>query len=269
MVKCEFCDEEFENKAQMHYHWGEEHEEEINSHQKEKVKKARRKKEEERKEVNAKRKKLAGYSLFGLLSVVVIGLVAYQVIPTLMAGPDQQEEFPLEDRPMLGSEDAEVTVVEFGDYLCPYCMQWEFEVKEQLEQEGYFEEDGGVQFYYLHYPVVDPVGSTNAAVAAECAAEQDHDEFWEFHTALFEVQQEIDYDTASLVNLADSRTDLDLDEFEQCVSNQDTLQTVNNDEGVAVQNEVTGTPTVFINGQRVPNAMDFGQVQSMIDRELQ
>ncbi len=261
MAECDFCGEEFENTARLHYHWGEEHEDELNSHQKEKVKKARRKKEEEKQEITARRKKLAGYGLFGTLTILVVGFLALQVLPTLVAGPDQQEEFPLDDRPVLGEEDANVTIVEFGDYLCPYCADFEFQVKDRLEDEGYFDEDGGVNFYYLHFPVA---GGENEAVAAECVAEQDHDAFWDFHNALFQ-----ESNIGSLTDLAEAETEgLDYEELEQCIDNRETIDIVNRDQEVGYQNEVSGTPTVFINGQNVPNALDYAQIESMIEQEL-
>jgi len=48
MAECNFCDKEFENKVDLHVHWGQEHEDELNSHQKDKVKKAERKKNEKK-----------------------------------------------------------------------------------------------------------------------------------------------------------------------------------------------------------------------------
>jgi len=275
MEKCDYCDKEFENKAKLHYHWGEEHEDELNSHQKDKVKKARRKKENEKKEITAKRKQMAGYGLFGVLSLVVIGFLAFQIVPLLTAGPDQQEDFPLEDRPVLGNEDANVTLVEFGDYACTFCGDFEFDVKDRLEDEGYFDEDGGVNFYYLHYPLpVDPVGSELSAVSAECVADQDQDEFWNFHSALFVQQNQfeqglIDYSEETMLDIAEDETEgLDYDQLEQCIDDRETVNIVNNDRSVGDANQVSGTPTVFLNGQNVPNPTDYSQVESMIEREL-
>ena len=184
-----------------------------------------------------------------------------------MAGPDQQEEFPLDDRAVLGEEDANVTMVEFGDYLCPFCQEFEFTTKNQLQEDGYFE-SGDLNSYYLHFPVVDTAGSTNAAVAAECAYNQGNDEYWNLHDTLFEVQQEIGYDDQSLIDLAEENTNVDIEEFESCVTGQETIDTVNNDQNVARANAVDSTPTVFINGERVPDPMDYSQVEAMIESEL-
>lgn len=268
MVNCKFCDEEFENKTKMHYHWGEEHEDELNSHQKDKVKKARRKKEEERKQIQAQRKRRAGIALGGIVTVLLIGLVAYQILPHLTAGPDQQDDFNLEDRPVYGSADANVTIVEFGDYACPFCRDFEFQVKESLDEAGYFD-SGDVNFYYQHYILpVDPFLSETAAHATECTAEQDHDEYWNFHTAILENQDNIG-DIDRLMEVAEESTDgLDYDQLESCITSQDHSDTISADQSVARSNNVDGTPTVFINGERVPDPLDYSQVEGMIEREL-
>lgn len=73
MVECEYCDEEFEDETELHLHWGEEHEDEITSHEEEKVKKAEREKDKEKQRKKAKRKEYRNYALMGVL---LVGLVA-------------------------------------------------------------------------------------------------------------------------------------------------------------------------------------------------
>jgi hypothetical protein len=73
MLDCEYCDKEFDNETELHIHWGEEHEDELNSHQQEKVKKAEREKDKQRQRKKAKRKEYRNYALMGVL---LIGLVA-------------------------------------------------------------------------------------------------------------------------------------------------------------------------------------------------
>ena len=73
MTECEFCEKEFDEKTELHIHWGEEHENELNSHQQEKVKKAQRKREKEKQQKKAKRKEYRNYAIMGVL---IIGLIA-------------------------------------------------------------------------------------------------------------------------------------------------------------------------------------------------
>lgn len=80
MTECEYCDEEFEDETELHIHWGEEHEDEITSHEKEKVKKAER---EKNKESQRKKAKMKEYRNYALLGVILVGLVGggYLLMP--------------------------------------------------------------------------------------------------------------------------------------------------------------------------------------------
>lgn len=271
MVKDDkYSDKEFDSKPEMHLYWAENHMDELNSHDKEKAKKAKKRKEEEKKQVMAKRKKLAAHGLIGIVAVLMAGYAATNVIPHMMAGPDAQlNETYLEDRPVIGDRDAEVTMVEFSDYRCPFCQEFEFTTKSQLESEGYFDR-GELKFHLLHFPVVDPtVDSINAAQAAECAGDQGNQEFEEMHNILFETSQEIGYDDQSLIDLAEDNTGVDIEEFESCITSGDHSETINLDQSVGRDNAVDATPTVFINGERVPDPMNYDQVESMIESELE
>lgn len=83
----------------------------------------------------------------------------------------------------LGSPDAKITIVEFGDYLCTYCHRFHEETKEQL-LVGYVE-TGKVQFLFKDFPINDHLdgGSTLGARASYCAADQG--KFWEFHDGMY------------------------------------------------------------------------------------
>ncbi len=273
MVECDYCGDEFDDELDLHLHWGEEHEDEINSHEKDKVKKARRKKEEQEEARMKDRKKYAGYALTGVLAVVFLAFVGPQVVQMIGAGDDVEmeeleAELDLEERPVLGDRDADVTVIEFGDYLCPACRSFEHRTKEPLKNTGYFQEGSGVSFYYVHLPVVDPTGSTNAAAAAECVAEQDQEQYWDYHGALFQNQQNINYNTQGLVNLAEQSTEgLDYEQLEACISNGDTRERVSDDQSFAHNNGFRSTPTVLVNGQVVHDRSYDNMVQ-LIEGEL-
>ncbi len=83
----------------------------------------------------------------------------------------------------LGSPDANITIVEFGDYLCTYCHRFHEDTKEQL-LAGYVQ-TGKVQFLFKDFPINDHLGggSTLGARASYCAADQG--KFWEFHDGMY------------------------------------------------------------------------------------
>ncbi|MFB6114883.1 MAG: hypothetical protein ABEK04_01215 [Candidatus Nanohalobium sp.] len=73
MVECDFCEEEFDDKTELHLHWEEEHEDELNSHQEEKVKKAKREKKKREQQKKAQYKQ---YSYYAISIIALVGLVA-------------------------------------------------------------------------------------------------------------------------------------------------------------------------------------------------
>lgn len=273
MVECDFCGEEFENEARLHVHWGEEHEDELNSHQKEKVKKANRIKEEEKSEVMARRKRLAGYGLGGTLAVLLIGFIALQVVQNTGGGVPQQESFDLQSQPVLGAENVSsndtIQVVEFGDYRCGHCQSFELNEKPQLKDQYISSAEVDVDFYWINYPILGP-DSVTAAVASECVANEagrSSDEFWDFHRAMFE-SNSINYNAAGLTEVArQSTSGLDYDSINSCISNQETIDEVNTDRGIGQGNNVSATPTIFVNGDRM-SGYNFGTIQAAIERKL-
>jgi len=115
---------------------------------------------------------------------------------------------------VLGSLDAPVTIVEFGDYQCPNCKAWfknTFpEIKEKLIDTS------KANFYFVD-GIFFGDDSLKAAEAAYCA--QDQNKFWEYHDILFTNQQEVDNGWANLENLKEyaSELNLDLNTFEDCL----------------------------------------------------
>jgi protein-disulfide isomerase len=265
MEECSFCGEEFETERELHVHWGKEHSDELNSHQEDKVKKAERKSEEEKQQKLEKRKKYAFYGLAGFLALAIGALVVPQMIPS---GTSTASSLDLEGQPMLGNENASVTVVEFGDYRCPYCARFDQAVVSKLRDQ--YIETGEVKFYFVNFAFLGQ-GSQQAAVASECVYNQDKEQFWDFHHAIYENQgsEREEWVTEEfLMNLARENTEgLDYDELQQCISDSETREEVLSDKQMARQNGVGSTPTVFVNDRKI-NGNSFPVVKSAIEQQL-
>ena len=267
MVECKYCDEEFESEEEMHIHWGEEHEDELNSHDKDKVKKAKREREESEKDKKQKRRKLAGQAL-GIGGALLVVLVLGQQALSSMGG--QTADLNLTNQPFMGDADANVTVVEFGDYQCPYCKQFDQNTIPQLE-ENYID-TGQVKFHYANYAFLGQ-GSTDAAVASECVYEQtgSSEQFWDFHHGVFDRQGSENsgwVTTDLMMEIARDTTEgLDYDGLRQCIDNQETLDQVQSERRMGSSNGVSGTPSVYVNGESVPNN-DYSSIRAAIEQEL-
>lgn len=271
MVKDDkYSDKEFDSKHEMYLHWGENYRDELNSHDMDKVKKAERKEREEEQAKMQWRKKMAIRGSLGLGAVVLAYFLAPSIAGLLTGGAEidedvMYEELNLDERPVLGDRDAEITIVEFADYMCPACRSFEETVKPELTE--YFE-SGDAKLHYVHFPLPQFSPSNyQAATAAECIAEQDQEQYWNFHDALYQNQGNLDYSTAGMINLADDSTEgIDTDQLEDCIQSEDTRERVNQDRNFGNNNGVSSTPTVFVNGDLITN---WNNLPAVIEERLE
>jgi Na+/H+ antiporter NhaA len=147
-----------------------------------------------------------------------------------------------------GPLEAPVTVVEYGDFECPYCGQAEPVVRELLRDFG------DIRYVWRHVPLSDVHPHAQlAAEAAEAAAEQGG--FWELHDLLLQHQDALDPD--DLIGYAE-QLGLDVDRFAKFLRERAGAARVAEDVDSADLSGVTGTPTFFINGRRHYGAYDIG-----------
>ena len=153
-----------------------------------------------------------------------------------------------------GPLDAPVTVVEYGDFECPYCGQAEPEVRELLRDFS------DVRYVWRHLPLSDVhVHAGPAAEAAEAAAAQDA--FWPMHDLLLAHQDALE--PADLVRYAE-RLGLDVERFAGDLGSRRAAERIAEDVEGADLSGVTGTPTFFINGRRHYGPYDIASLSAAI-----
>lgn len=184
--------------------------------------------------------------------------------PTQPTAPTQPVEVELGDAPTLGDGDATVTVIEFSDFECPFCGRYYTNVMPQLKSE--YVDTGKVLFAYKQFPLtsIHP-NAFKASEAALCA--DDQDKFWEYHDALFEGQQSRGVGAAVLPQIA-AELELDVDEFNECLSSGKYANQVRADMTQGEQAGVTGTPTTFVNGVKIVGAVPYETIKAEIERAL-
>jgi len=165
--------------------------------------------------------------------------------------------------PSIGPENSKVTLYEFADFECPSCRQLDLILREFLPQHP------EVRLVFKHFPLtnIHPWAMT-AAIASQCAYQQDPGAFWKIHDAIFDAQ-----DVISPSNVWDKMQDLakqqslDAESFKTCMSNPETEAQVKEtiEEGHTLA--ITATPTTFINGRQVigPDKSNLNQVISYED----
>jgi len=161
-----------------------------------------------------------------------------------------------------GPVDAPVTVLEYGDFECPYCGQAEPVLRELLREHG------EVAYAWRHLPLNDVhPNAQRAAEAAEAAAEQGA--FWEMHDLLLDRQDALAY--RDLLGYA-RELGLDVERFEDDLRTRSGAGRIAQDVDSADLSAVSGTPTFFINGLRHYGAYDIATLSAAVkaarDREL-
>jgi protein-disulfide isomerase len=180
-------------------------------------------------------------------------------------GPEPTPEFrrydvPIDDDPVLGSEQAEITLIEFSDYECPFCRRWHQEVFDKI-REDYPEQ---VRFVYRDFPLTSlHPNAVPAAEAANCANEQEA--FWEFNEKLFKGEEAL---SEELYIQYAQELELDAEVFEECIADGRYNEEVMADYQYASTLGVQSTPTFFLNGIPLVGAQPYEVFKEVIEQEL-
>jgi len=167
---------------------------------------------------------------------------------------------PVGDRDHVqGPDDAPVTLLEYGDYECPYCRQVVPVMQELRERFG-----DRFRYVFRHLPLAKAHPDAQlAAEAAEAAAAQG--KFWEMHELLYEHQGELDRE--HLDDYA-SEIGLDVERFERELDAGAYAERVREDFLGGVRSGANGTPTFYLNGVRYDGPWDFESLAEEIEKPL-
>jgi protein-disulfide isomerase len=158
-----------------------------------------------------------------------------------------------------GPVDASVTLLEYGDYECPYCGAAYPIVKEVQDRMG-----DQVRFVFRNFPITTShPHAEQAAEAAEAAGSQGR--FWEMHDTLYENQRRLgDADLRSYA----ARLGLDLESFERDVAEHVHAPRVREDFMSGVRSGVNGTPTFYINGVRHDDSYELETLLTALEQAV-
>jgi len=159
-----------------------------------------------------------------------------------------------------GRSDAQLTMVEFGDYECPACGTAYWDI---LKIEELFGLRFRFVFRHYAYAKIHP-NAELAGQAAEAAGAQG--KFWEMHDLLFRNQSAL---KASDLTARAKILELDVARFERELKSEKYLEIVRADFKTGVQNGVFGTPGIFTNGVRVNGSTDFDTLRLTLERAVQ
>lgn len=182
-----------------------------------------------------------------------------KVTTYLKPPPIQRAQVTTNGAPFKGAEKAQVTIVKFEDFECPFCKNVQPTLASVLKQYN-----GRVRVVHKDLPLEAIHRQAQlAAEAARCAG--DHGKFWEYHDILYAKAPKFAAD-----DLKAYAKDMSLDtaKFDQCLTSGKYRAAVQKDLSEGAQLGLTGTPTFFINGREISGALPVESFAAIIDEEL-
>ncbi|HUC31472.1 MAG TPA: thioredoxin domain-containing protein [Candidatus Paceibacterota bacterium] len=174
---------------------------------------------------------------------------------------------------ILGDASATVTLIEYGDYQCPYCGEFFSQTEPEIVQN--YVNTGKVRMVFRNFAFLGPE-STAAAEAADCA--EDQNKLWAYHDALYSAKVADDanggteddgfFSTAELLKLG-QQVGLDMPTFTSCVNNNTDANLVAQEKADAANAGVNSTPSFFVNGTVITGAEPYTTFQQALDSALQ
>ncbi|MEK7181278.1 MAG: thioredoxin domain-containing protein, partial [Patescibacteria group bacterium] len=164
----------------------------------------------------------------------------------------------------LGDPKAPNTLVEYGDYQCPWCGRFANEVEPLLINT--YVKTGKVKVIYRNFPFLGPE-SFAAAGAAECAKNQG--KLWAYHDAIYreedkdKVENNGNLNQDLFVRIA-AEIGLDKTQFNTCLSSNKYQDKIKGEVDAARKVGVNGTPALFLNGTQIGGYIDFPTLDSQV-----
>jgi len=210
-----------------------------------------------------------------IVLVIAIGVAATAINPdSIKADPLKSTKLSLDTRsgsPVLGDASSPVTIVEFGDYQCPFCKRWNENTKPAIEKN--LIETGKASLIYVDFPIIGP-DSMTIHVGSYCAAEQGL--YWEYHNFVYANQGHENDGWARSKNLkllVSGIDGLNTDSFNECLDSKKYEQRINDNKKIASDAGARSTPTFIIisqdgSAEMITGAQPYGTFKVLVDEML-
>jgi protein-disulfide isomerase len=174
--------------------------------------------------------------------------------------PDPKKAYDIElgDAPLRGGESAKVTIVEWADFQCPFCVRVNPTLEQITKEYG-----DKVRFAFKHLPLSMHSKARAAHQAAEAAHRQG--KFWEMHDRIFDKPRDLSPET--YLRYA-NEMGLDIDQYNKDFASSSVRKVIDGDLATAAELGVSGTPSFFVNGRFLSGAQPYGSFARLIDEAL-
>jgi protein-disulfide isomerase len=209
------------------------------------------------------KKLFAGVAIFSVLILVVGMFFINKTSSTSTINKEQAKEILTvkNDDWIKGPNTAPIIIVEYLDFECEACRVY-YPITKRLKEE-YIDK---VSFVVRYFPLPGHKNSMASAMAAEAAGKQG--KFWEMHDILYDNQktwgEKQAADPALFVEYA-KQIGLDMEKYKNDIVTQEIKDRINRDKNEANSLGIQGTPTFYINGEKIPNPKGYDDFKSLID----
>lgn len=221
-----------------------------------------------KKEPKSSKSKLVGIGIIVAIGAIIVAIAATGGINL---SPAKTALNTNNGSPPLGSDSAPVTIIEFGDYQCPFCKKWNDETKPLIEKN--YIETGKAKLVFIDLPII---GSDSPKVHASSYCADEQGLYWKYHDFLYSNQGGENDGWARgerLKQLAATLPGLDMDKFSQCVDSGKYDGRVNDNKNMAIKSGASSTPSFIIIGPdktatAIGGAQPYSVFQSVLDEKL-
>jgi protein-disulfide isomerase len=170
-------------------------------------------------------------------------------------------------QPNYGTPGAPVVLVLFSDFQCPYCKDEAKMLRANL-LSAYPKQ---VRVYFMDLPLEQiHQWAKPASIAGRCIFKQNPDAFWQYHDWIYDHQSEITKDNLrdKILEFAKGK-DIDALQLGRCMDTKQTESEVDNTIAQSRELRVNSTPTLFVNGRRLPAQVAWNDLRGIIDQEIE
>lgn len=195
--------------------------------------------------------------------VVIIGVVIFSSESTPSISNAKVTDHPsIDNQPTVGTKEASISIVEFGDFLCPSCQAWNENIFPKLEND--YIKTGLAKFSYVNV-LIHGDASILSSLVAETILKRDSNSYWKFHGELFHVLHDKgEIDEEGIKRIVEENTNVSITDLDSNIKNLTFKKELNRDIKLIEENGITSTPTIIINGTIVEDPFDYKEIEKII-----